>query len=271
MSDDITLALERASLEDTEFEEANLAVARTSEQNSLSINSSLSLSIHFRYHNFQFTRDTTTPSLPSAVGQDDRSNYSSVVLYSKDIKPDPNSAKPGQQLLFLDLPYEVRGPIYDVLLYTPRTVALNLFTPSERRVSIFEPLRQTCKDLRAEIEQWGLSRPDLLSRNPMWGLYNPHLTQVCVRFLGSFNRPAHVFIGNPLTPDDVDKIAVWWRCMRNGHTDYFGLVNNAICWDKLIEENRNYFHEYAGSEFEAEIDRYMMPWEGVRVIEELPL
>jgi hypothetical protein len=157
------------------------------------------------------------------------------VPVSEIVKADPNSVTPDRKLLFLDLPYELRRRVYEVLICTSRTVALNYLTPSERRIGILEPLRLSCKVLYAQVTQWGLVHRDLTIRSPMWGLYNPHLTRVCMHFLDSSIKSAYIFIGSPLTSEDVDKIAIWWRCMKNARSDYFREVNRAIRWNKLVE------------------------------------
>jgi hypothetical protein len=82
--------------------------------------------------------------------------------------------------------------------------------------------------LYAEVTQWGLAHPDLAIRSPIWDLYNSQLTHVSVRFLDSTNKSAYIFMGNPLTSEDIDKIAIWWRCMKNTRSNYFREVNKAI-------------------------------------------
>jgi hypothetical protein len=156
----------------------------------------------------------------------------------------------------LDLPLEVRYRIYDILIGTHRILSLHHESIPDRRIGIMEPLAQTNRHFRAEIHAWATGHPHLV-RNPMWGLFNPFQSQVCVRYRTDLGYATYIFIGMPLSPEKVDKIAMWWRCMKKARTDYFRLVNMEI--DSQVLFDGAGFVDYANDEeFEPTLEWYMM-------------
>lgn len=136
--------------------------------------------------------------------------------------------KPSKPCLFLDrLPIEVRFRIYDTLIHTHRILSLDHMNVHNRRIGIMEPLAQTNRVIRAEIREWAAGRPRL-TRSPLWGLFNPYQSQVCVRYRDADGYATYVFIGVPLSPEKVEKITLWWRCMERARTDYCRRVNDQV-------------------------------------------
>lgn len=154
---------------------------------------------------------------------------SSPPIYTQNSQPAPiKTQKPSKPCLFLDmLPVEVRFRIYDTIIRTHRILCLDLMDVHNRRIGIMEPLAKTNQVIRAEIQEWAAGRPRL-TRSPLWGLFNPYQSQVCVRYRDSDGYATYIFIGMPLSREKVDKIAMWWRCMKRARTDYCRLINDQI-------------------------------------------
>lgn len=198
----------------------------------MSVSSSSDLSIHLSYLSSRSTEHATAPKVSDTTVQGAVFESFSLVLHSKGTKSTSAPAQAVKKLHLLNLPIEIRHQIYETLIRTLRILSLSLEDASERRIGIMEPLLQTNRQLRKEIADWTTGRPHLV-RNPMWGLFNPYQSQVCVRYRTDSGYPTCIFIGMPLTPEKCDKIDMLWRCMKKARTDYFRLVNAEILWEVL--------------------------------------
>jgi hypothetical protein len=134
---------------------------------------------------------------------------------------------------FENLPLEIRYQIYEVLISKTHLLCLSFHDVRQRRLGILEALSQTSQQFRDELSRWTLGRQYLV-RNRMWGLFNPHLTQVCVRYTDWSGYATYVYHGMPLTPEICDRIALWWQCMKTAKSDRWGAVNNEM-WEFVMD------------------------------------
>jgi hypothetical protein len=136
-----------------------------------------------------------------------------------------------------NLPLEIRYQIYEVLIFTTHLLCLSFHDVRQRRLGILEALSQTSQQFRDELSTWTMGHHYLV-RNTMWGLFNPNLTQVCVRYTDWSGYATYVYHGMPLTPEICDRIALWWQCMKTAKSDCWGAVNNEM-WE-IVKDGIHY-------------------------------
>lgn len=228
--------------------------AKASQQTTLSIKSSSELSVHISYINSQIKDNTTTLKdlvaatngkviQSSALARLNKntnpvsspthgavSQSSVLVLLNKHANPIVSAALPVDKPHLLNLPLEIRYNIYEILIDSLRIMCLSYHKIEDRRIGILEPLLHTNKHLRTEVIKWALGHTRVL-RSPLWGLFNPYQSQVCVRYRDPKGHYTSIFIGMPLLQEKCDRITKLWRGMRMAKTDFYVLVNQNVTSD----------------------------------------